>query len=382
MERVGHEGVRAVVDRLRDAFESLPSPPPAGQLAELCRAAAWLDRLHEFRYQIGELTEQEHGRGAVTYAAGGYWFAAHQRFLSGEWEAAGSAAEAGLELCVRHGLDLLAQDLRCCLGWIAAARGDDERTRAYSTTVEQWARPRDSGLHLALSARNLALAALTRGDFETAYAECVRVSPPGRLEPHRSYAPWMVLDLVESALQTGRTEEARAPCRRGRAGGGHAPAAAAGPRRAGHGRRGGGRRGTVRGGAGAAGRRAVALRPRTGPAGLRRPAPAPPAARRRTARAATRRRPLRTARRGGLAAPRRAGAARRRSHHGPHAGRRRGAADRAAARSRPAGRLGPEQQGDRRPALCHHGRWAPTCTGSSRSWASPRAPRCATRWTL
>ncbi|MFC7258447.1 response regulator transcription factor [Streptomyces lutosisoli] len=101
-------------------------------------------------------------------------------------------------------------DLRCSLGWIAAARGDDERTRAYSTAVEQWARPRDSGLHLALSERNLALAALTRGDFETAYAECVRVSPPGRLEPHRSYAPWMVLDLVESARQTGRTEEARA----------------------------------------------------------------------------------------------------------------------------------------------------------------------------
>ncbi|WP_330309985.1 MULTISPECIES: helix-turn-helix transcriptional regulator [unclassified Streptomyces] len=68
-------------------------------------------------------------------------------------------------------------DLPCSLGWIAAARGDDERTRAYGTAVEQWAHPRDSGLHLALSAMALVEAAPALPGVERWPFDHARVRP-------------------------------------------------------------------------------------------------------------------------------------------------------------------------------------------------------------
>ncbi|GII34302.1 AAA family ATPase [Planotetraspora mira] len=195
---------------VRTALDALPADAPPGRVAALCRAATWMDLLPDYRDRIRGLIEGETGRGAVTHAASGYWLAAHDHFLAGEWEDAENAANAGLDLCVRHDLDLLAHDLRCSLGWLAAARGDADSAKEYSKTVEQWAAPRGSGLHLSLSARNLALAAMAHGDYDSAYAYWTSVSPPGVIPPYVAYAPWAVFDLVESAVRTGRIEEARA----------------------------------------------------------------------------------------------------------------------------------------------------------------------------
>jgi DNA-binding CsgD family transcriptional regulator len=52
------------------------------------------------------------------------------------------------------------------------------------------------------------LAALAHSDFEAAYRCATEISPPGQLAPHEPYAPWLVLDLVEAALRTGRAAEA------------------------------------------------------------------------------------------------------------------------------------------------------------------------------
>ncbi|MEV6110176.1 LuxR family transcriptional regulator [Streptomyces sp. NPDC051940] len=205
LPRTGH----GLAPLLHEAFAGLPADPPPEQVVELCRAAAGLDLLHDYRAHVRDLVARQRGAGAVTHAAG-YWLAAHDHFLSGEWGAAEQAAHTGLELCVRHDLQLPAHDLRCALGRIAAARGDVAGARAYSRTVEQWAAPRGSTLHLTLSARNLALAALSAGDYETAYLQCERVSPAGTLAPHRLAAPWLVLDLVDAAVRTGRTDAARA----------------------------------------------------------------------------------------------------------------------------------------------------------------------------
>ncbi|GAA3573306.1 LuxR family transcriptional regulator [Nonomuraea rosea] len=197
-------------ERVRTALDTLPGDAPPGRVAALCRAATWMDLLPDYRGRIRALTEGEAGQGAVTHAASGHWLAAHDHFLAGRWEAAESAANAGLDLCVRHDLQLLAHDLRCSLGWIAAARGDADSAREYSRTIEQWAAPRGSALHLSLAARNLALAAMAHGDYETAYAHWTSISPPGVISPYVAFAPWAVFELVESAVRTSRTAEAKA----------------------------------------------------------------------------------------------------------------------------------------------------------------------------
>ncbi|GAA2979383.1 AAA family ATPase [Actinokineospora diospyrosa] len=190
--------------RLREAFDLLPASVSPGRVVELCMLAAWLDCLHEHRARVRELIDRESGTGAVTHAAAGYWLAAHDHFLAGSWEAAETAAEAGLDLCVRHDLELIANDLRCTLGWLAASRGDVDTAREYSHTVERWAEPRGSALHLALSARNSAAASLADGDYETAYVTLAGIAKNG------DYSPWLLLDLVESAIRTRRVQEALA----------------------------------------------------------------------------------------------------------------------------------------------------------------------------
>ncbi len=196
--------------RVRSAFDALPADSPPGRIAALCRAAAYLDLLPEYRDRIRALIDGETGQGAVTHAASGYWLAAHDHFLAGRWDAAEQAAGDGLDLCVRHDLELLAHDLRCSLGWIAAGRGDVDSAREYARTVDHWAAPRGCALHLSLSARNLALAAMAHGDYETAYTHWTSISRPGEIDPLVAYAPWAVFDLVESAVRTGRVDEARA----------------------------------------------------------------------------------------------------------------------------------------------------------------------------
>jgi hypothetical protein len=62
-----------------------------------------------------------------------------------------------------------------------------------------------------------ALAAAGRGDFEMAFVHASSISRAGELQPHVPHALWVVLDLVEAAMRTGRHADAlSAPARTSR----------------------------------------------------------------------------------------------------------------------------------------------------------------------
>jgi DNA-binding CsgD family transcriptional regulator len=96
---------------------------------------------------------------------------------------------------------------RAHLALIAAARGDDEQVRELTAEMLRWAMPRGVNAARLAVHRASSLAALGRGDFEEAYREAAAISPPGILTPH---ALWVVMDLVEAAVRTGRQHEAAA----------------------------------------------------------------------------------------------------------------------------------------------------------------------------
>jgi hypothetical protein len=58
-----------------------------------------------------------------------------------------------------------------------------------------------------------ALAAAGRGDFEMAFVHASSISRAGELKPYVPHALWVVLDLVEAAVRTGRHADARAHVR-------------------------------------------------------------------------------------------------------------------------------------------------------------------------
>jgi DNA-binding NarL/FixJ family response regulator len=61
-----------------------------------------------------------------------------------------------------------------------------------------------------MEAQARSVQALGRGDYESAYRWSTSISPAGILASHAQFALWVLMDLVESAVHTGRYAEATA----------------------------------------------------------------------------------------------------------------------------------------------------------------------------
>jgi DNA-binding CsgD family transcriptional regulator len=79
-----------------------------------------------------------------------------------------------------------------------------------SSTGAQFGEDRQAGEIRAYALHARALDAIARGDFESAYRDACAISPAGLIASHVPQAMWMVLNLVESAVRTGREDEAMA----------------------------------------------------------------------------------------------------------------------------------------------------------------------------
>ncbi|MFC5056500.1 AAA family ATPase [Saccharothrix xinjiangensis] len=158
---------------------------------------------------------------------------------SGLWDEAEVLARRGLAFAESTGLNVVGAVFRARLALLAALRGRDEEARELADRVLRWATPRGVGQALALARRALALAAVGAGDYDRAYEHACRIGPTGSTDPANPTSPSshtsskspagptnpispsttcqltpdaaeLVLDLVEAAVRTGRTEEARA----------------------------------------------------------------------------------------------------------------------------------------------------------------------------
>jgi ATP/maltotriose-dependent transcriptional regulator MalT len=99
---------------------------------------------------------------------------------------------------------------RAMLGLLAAARGDDDATRALCDEMLQWATPRRLGAVQCFAWQVQALAAIGRGDFEEAYRQASNISSAGTIASHLHGVQDVLIDLVEAAVHTGRYAEAAA----------------------------------------------------------------------------------------------------------------------------------------------------------------------------
>ena len=131
-------------------------------------------------------------------------------WLAGQWDQAQELADEGLKLSLAHGYPLLTWSFRYRQALIAAARGAYDGAHTLTDEMLRWAAPRRIGL-AGLAAHHVrSVAALGRGDFEDAYQHATAISPAGVLTSHVPLALWVLLDLVEAAVRTGRRTEAAA----------------------------------------------------------------------------------------------------------------------------------------------------------------------------
>ena len=199
-----------ILSQLDAAIADLSRETGHGRTLIIGAAAAHTDRLAGCREALWQVVRDGREGGAVLNAISALTLLCLDGFLTGAWDEAWQLAEECLRACQSSGLPAPAWMAREHLAMIAAARGDDELVRELTGNMLRWAMPR--GITLAQMAVHRAgsLAALGRGDFEEAYREAAAISPPGSLASHVPHALWTVMDLVESAVRTGRQREAAA----------------------------------------------------------------------------------------------------------------------------------------------------------------------------
>jgi DNA-binding CsgD family transcriptional regulator len=178
-------------------------------VTRLAVAAYHLDVLSEYRHYLQRIVDRELETGAVSSGMVMLHLIMLDQIAVGEWDAAEGTGQHVLTLATEHGHELFAAQSRAYLAQVAAARGDVGRARDLQAEVDAWARPRGLGFLTQLADSVGATAALSSGDYETAYLYAIGITPPGVFQPYAYQASRTLLDLVEAALHTGRTEQAR-----------------------------------------------------------------------------------------------------------------------------------------------------------------------------
>ncbi|WP_268255354.1 AAA family ATPase [Streptomyces phaeofaciens] len=156
------------------------------------------------------------GHGAYDSLRFGIVARAHEAYMRGDWDKTVAIASQGIADATDHDYHLIHLIFTYGLAMVASGRGDEEALRTHCETITAWCQPRRMNLLLTAVNETRARAAIGRGDFEEAYLQAAALTPPGELPSHFPHYQRVFLDLVESAVRTGRTAEARAHVEAGR----------------------------------------------------------------------------------------------------------------------------------------------------------------------
>ncbi len=197
-----------LADRVERAFADLSELEP-WDVMRLAVCAYHVDILGQYRPHLQRIVERELETGALGVGMTMLHLIMLDQMAVGEWDEADRTGQRGLDLMASHGYTLLAQQTRAYLALVAAQRGRVERARELQAMVDAWARPRGVGFLTQLADAAGTAAALSEGDYEAAYLHAIGVTAPGTFTPYGHQAARTLLDLVEAAVHTGRSEQAR-----------------------------------------------------------------------------------------------------------------------------------------------------------------------------
>jgi ATP/maltotriose-dependent transcriptional regulator MalT len=154
------------------------------------------------------------------------------RLLTLQGRMAAQAADWGVAIPAAEEARRLAAELREP-HWVAAAdavqsviagmRGDEDAAERAAAQAESVALPAGANLTTAFAQFGRICAALGAGRHSDAYEAAERLFDPASPAHHPFVACWVIGDLAEAALHTGRTEEARARVKKVEAASGDLP---------------------------------------------------------------------------------------------------------------------------------------------------------------
>ncbi|MEU1599523.1 AAA family ATPase [Streptomyces sp. NPDC005708] len=198
----------AAREELDHLLAQLPQQTDPAEIARTGIAAIYLDRLGDVREAAWRLVRQGRADGPARRHLAGLIHLCLDDYLVGMWDEAQQLADEAARLCEDYGYTFFSWYYLYIRAIVAAARGDGDTCRTAVDRITRWAAPR--GVHTALHYAHHAatVAALGSGDFSSAYEYASAISPAGLLASHIPHALWVMMDLVEAAVRTGRQDEA------------------------------------------------------------------------------------------------------------------------------------------------------------------------------
>ncbi|MFI5679688.1 helix-turn-helix transcriptional regulator [Streptomyces cellulosae] len=131
----------------------------------------------------------------------------------GSWTSAAANALEGLQVGEEIGDDHLASQCRTCLGWLAAARGEEPAVADHAARVFEVSVPRSVRALSAAAQWTLGMSALFAGRAHQALDHLVRLTEDGHHAAHPTIAVLAAPDTAEAALQAGRRATAEEQAR-------------------------------------------------------------------------------------------------------------------------------------------------------------------------
>ncbi|MFJ4185438.1 AAA family ATPase [Kitasatospora sp. NPDC089509] len=179
-------------------------------VTRLAVSAHHLDALCPLRPYLDRVVDRELDTGATSSGIVMLHLIMLDQTALGQWDAAERTGHRALALATEADNQLFAHQTRAYLAHLAAVRGRSREAHDLRAEVDAWARPRGIGFLTGLADAAGASAALGAGDHESAYLHATGITAPGAFRPYHHQASRTLLDLVEAALHTGRTQQARA----------------------------------------------------------------------------------------------------------------------------------------------------------------------------
>ncbi|GAB2814209.1 LuxR family transcriptional regulator [Actinocorallia aurea] len=182
------------------------------------KACVYADRVARCRPALQHMAEAGRSGGAAAAAIHALTSLCVDRWMSGDWDQVEAiSAEVG-EFCRSRGNHRYSQPVSQYLEvLVRQARGrltpDEEAELAAAAALSA---AQGFGIARHFCQHSLALGALGRADFTTAYQALTAVIDPGVISADVAHETWLVLDLVEAAQRSGHTRQAAAHARAAR----------------------------------------------------------------------------------------------------------------------------------------------------------------------
>ncbi|MCW2506117.1 MAG: transcriptional regulator, LuxR family [Actinomycetia bacterium] len=198
----------AVLGRLRAAAAELHHDPDAARfLGPAAVAVGAFDIAAAF---LGDAVEGLRTQGRLGHLPRMLTLQGSMAAQLADWGVAIPAAEEARRLATELGEPQWVAAADTVDSIIAGIRGDLDAAERAAARAERVAVPTGANITLAFAQSGRILAALGAGRYAGAYEAAERLFDPASPAHHPAVACWLVGDLAEAALQTGRISEARA----------------------------------------------------------------------------------------------------------------------------------------------------------------------------